>query len=201
MTGPIKVFLTEAFMPLLKELDIFGAMFRAEADQQFGADFVAAALARKVCSELETSYGPVVVLSARGRILLGYTGYYAATRQSAEANVCLRDAYLNIRQAGYEVIEVQRKRRNAVIFMKDGKKVIALVNPGGYHRSVARNVYRSEILSGRFDELHLYSYQSANEIRNFSELLFNPIDPSAQTIDATRLFLYSIVPWPETHSG
>lgn len=199
MTEPIRVWLTDAFLPLLREINTFGAMFLAEANEQFGADFVEAAMNRKLCTVVSTPHGEVVFLLQRARVMVGINSHYSPTAVQLVNVVCQRDAYHSIRQSGHEIEQIQRGRRKALTYTKDGRKVLALVQAEGYLRLVVRRIYKGEIISGNFDELHLYSYVSPVEMESLGRALLYPIDVSALEIDSSRFYLYSLKPWPATH--
>lgn len=201
MTEPIKVYRTQAFTPIVEELVVFGAMFRAEANAVFGAELTDAALARKVCEEIETRHGLALILSARGRTMAGFTGYFKMTVENIENCLCLRDAYLNIVQLSGKIENVQRKRRVAVIYTKDDKRILALVSASGFNRTVIRKIYKGEVLSSEYSELHLYTYLPKLEVLKLADLLLNPENETALKIDTTRLRLFSIKPWPQANQA
>lgn len=199
MTGPVTVFLTEAFLPLGREIGKFGAMYRAEAEALFGLEFVQAAVARKVCVATETNYGTVLYLAHKGRRMIGLTSSFQSRTENLENAVCSRDAYSNIVEAGHSVETVERQRRASIVYTRAGTKVLALAQARGFNRTVTRRNYSTWIESGEYGELHLYSYLSPTETMEFGTLMLHPSNPNALAIDPAKFLLYALTPWPVAH--
>ncbi|QFP78530.1 hypothetical protein [Deinococcus sp. AJ005] len=199
MTGPVTVFLTEAFLPLSQEIGKFGAMYRAEAEALFGLEFVQAAVARKVCVATETDYGWVLYLAHKGRRMIGLTSSFQSRTENLENAVCSRDAYSNIVEAGHSVETVERQRRASIVYTRAGTRVLALAQARGFNRTVIRRNYSHWVESGEYGELHLYSYLSPPETMEFGMLMLHSKNPSALPIDPTKFLLYALTPWPVMH--
>lgn len=201
MSAPVKILQLEAFSPLATELSTFGAMYHAEANARFGTDFVDSAMARKICAEVMTDYGSVLVLAHRGRILAGLTGFFIPKPENAANSVCLRDAYLDIIAGGGTVDLVSRKRRGALVYTQGSEKIMVLAQAKGFNRGVIRRTYKNDIESGEYSQLHLYSYLSRGEVEEFGVLMLHSKQETALPIDPERFLLFSIKPWPEAHQG
>ncbi|MDV6376173.1 hypothetical protein [Deinococcus arenicola] len=199
MTGPVTVFLTEAFLPLSLEIGKFGAMYRAEAEALFGLEFVQAAVARKVCIATETNYGLVLYLAHKGRRMIGLTSSFQSRTENLENAVCSRDAYSNIVEAGHSVETVERQRRASIVYTRAGTRVLALAQARGFNRTVTRRNYSNWIESGEYGELHVYSYLSPTDTMEFGMLMLHSKNPNALPIDPAKFLLYALTPWPVAH--
>lgn len=199
MTSPVTVFLTEAFMPLSLEIGRFGVMYRAEAEDMFGLEFVQGAVARKVCTAIETSYGSMLYLAHKGRRMIGLTSTFQSRVENLENAACLRDAHISIVEAGYSVETVERQRKASIVYTRAGTKILALAQAKGFNRTVTRRNYSNWVESGKYGELHLYSYMPPGKTMEFGMAMLHSKNPNALAIDPTKFLLFSLTPWPVTH--
>lgn len=186
-------------MPLSLEIGKFGVMYRAEAEDMFGLELVHGAVARKVCTATETSYGPMLYLAHKGRRMIGLTSTFQSRIENLENAACSRDAHASIVETGHSVETVERQRRASIVYTKAGTRVLALAQARGFNRTVTRRNYSNWVESGEYGELHLYSYMSSGETMEFGMLMLHSKNPNALAIDPAKFLLYSLTPWPVGH--
>lgn len=189
MTQILTLHRNKVLVPLLDEINRFGAISRTEAQRVLDPVLLAAVQSRRMVRAMDTSLGDIFYLSYPGRSLLGLTVSHVVSESSLMMRVCLRAAGLLLLREGRELDA--KTRRQSLIYQDGDKRVLVSAKPDGFDPFALRRVVRRLKADG-FDEMHVYTFLGNEEALAMAHKLYEPVYSKTEKADPRQLIFHVI---------
>jgi hypothetical protein len=189
MTQILTLHRKQVLVPLLEEINRFGAISRVEAQRVLDPELLVAVQSRRLIRAMSTPLGDVFYLSYPGRSMLGLPLSHKVNASSLMMRVCLRAAGLLLIREGRALDT--KTRRQSLIYQDGEKRVLVSAKPEGFDPFALRRVVRRLKADG-FDELHVYTFLGDEEALAMALKLYDPVYRTTPKADPRQLMFHVI---------